>query len=158
MYRIKSALSFKTNMHWICSWIISSICHRRTSGTWIYYAAESHKRSWGQWKCQNVELFQRTLHVWSQLWVMHESTVSSSVWSYSKKNKRERVQEKVGWQAAAPPASFPAHSQDGHIVPPNKSNGWHRDKQASVVFRFTESARRCSFIPRSPRAAASREP
>lgn len=72
------------------------------------------------------------------------------------KNKKER-QENVGWQVPAPLASFPAHSQDGHIVSLNKSNGWHCDKKASVVFRFTESARLCSIIPRSPHAAASRE-
>lgn len=80
-----------------------------------------------------------------------------SVASQWKIREKER-QEKVGWQVAAPLASFPAHSQDGHIVSLNKSNGWHCDKPASVVFRFTESARLSSFIPRSPHAAASREP
>lgn len=74
------------------------------------------------------------------------------------KLRRKERQEKVGWQAPAPPASFSAHSQDGHIVSLNKSNGWHCDKPASVVFRFTESARLCSFFPRSPHAAAGREP
>lgn len=49
--------------------------------------------------------------------------------------------EKVGWRVAAPPPSFPAHSQDGHIVSLNKSNGWRCDKAASVAFRFTQSAR-----------------
>lgn len=80
-----------------------------------------------------------------------------SVVSQWKIREKER-QEKVGWQVLAPLESFPPHGQDGHIVSLNKSNGWHCDKPASVVFRFTESARLCSFIPRSPHAAASREP
>lgn len=79
-----------------------------------------------------------------------------SVVSQWKIREKER-QEKVGWQVPAPLASFPAHSQHGHIVSLNKSNGWQCDKPASVVLRFTESARLCSFIPRSPHAAASRE-
>lgn len=80
-----------------------------------------------------------------------------SVVSQWKIREKER-QEKVGWQVLAPLMSFTAYSQDGHIVSLNKSNGWHCDKPASVVFRFTESARLCSLIPRSPRAAGSREP
>lgn len=74
------------------------------------------------------------------------------------KNKRERPTRESWLASSGSPVSFLAHSQDGHIVSLNKSNGWHCDKPASVVFRFTESARLCSFIPRSLHAAASREP
>lgn len=75
-----------------------------------------------------------------------------------KKIREKERREKVGWQVVAPLASLPAHSQDGHIVSLNKSNGWRCDKPASVAFRFTESARLCSLIPRSPHAAASGDP
>lgn len=105
-----------------------------------------------------VSLITALKHPWKPISFLARS-MQSLVLEWKKKKIREKERrEKVGWQVVAPLASLPAHSQDGHIVSLNKSNGWRCDKPASVAFRFTESARLCSLIPRSPHAAASGDP
>lgn len=113
---------------------------------------------------ENFMLFQKELHVWSSLWILQKKCFS--IFKYSLQSAvslgkiwEEEWQEKVGWQASSPLVSFPAYSQDGHIVSLNKSNGVGAvTSQPVCAFRFTESARLCSFFPRSPHAAAGGEP
>ena len=70
---------------------------------------------------------------------------------------REREREgKLAGKSWLPPASFPAHSQDGHIVSLNKSNAWHCDSSASAGAQMQRVSRTVPPPPpRSPRAAAS---
>lgn len=90
---------------------------------------------------ENFMLFQKELHVWSSLWILQKKCFS--IFKYSLQSAvslgkiwEEEWQEKVGWQASSPLVSFPAYSQDGHIVSLNKSNGWRCDKPACVCVQI----------------------